>query len=360
MNDHLIDCHIYIVDDEPHNLVLLSKLLARHGFKRVTTCQQPEKVMGELNEVTPDLLLLDLTMPGLSGLELLDLLQGQIHSTPPLPVLVLTGDTRTDTRRQALSLGAKDFVNKPFDPPEVICRIQNLLESRLLERRLLNHSQELEALTYRRTLQLRANQLDTVRRLGLAAEYRDDLTGEHIARVGRYSSALARAAGLDETYQEQIGYAAQLHDIGKIAIPDSILLKRGPLSEEERSFMQQHVRFGLDILKGSDCPILRMAEQIALYHHERWDGKGYLQGLANDAIPLSARITSVCDVYDALTCERPYKRAWTPEEARAELFRGKGAQFDPQLVDLFLELPLGNVYLNGQGATSVCSTASSR
>lgn len=344
----IFSSHIYIVDDEPHNVALLSKLLGRAGFTNISSTTDPEIAIQELPKGAWDLLLLDLTMPEVSGLELLEFLQPLITTTPPLPVLVLTGDTRTETRRAALSLGAKDFVSKPFDPPEVICRISNLLESRLLELQLLVQNRELESLVDQRTQQLRRNQLDSVRRLGLAAEYRDDQTGTHILRVSSAAAMLARAIGQNEDYVTSIHYAAQLHDIGKLAIPDSILLKPGPLDSEEFNAMKQHVRLGSDILKGSDCPILSMAEQIALYHHERWDGRGYLRGLQGEEIPLCARILSLCDVFDALTSERPYKKAWSREEALAEIEKGRGTQFDPHLMDHFLRIA-SHINIYGQG-----------
>lgn len=333
-----LHCHIYIVDDETHNLTLLSKLLTRHGFTHVSVNSDPEDALIQIPRSECDLLLLDMCMPRMSGLELLENLQPLVQGTPPLPVLVLTGDTRTDTRRTALNLGAKDFVNKPFDPPEVLCRIQNLLESRSLQKRLLDQNSELERLVDERTSQLQLNQLETVRRLGQAAEYRDDQTGTHIVRVSQAASRLARALGQTEEFTSAIGHAAQLHDLGKLAIPDSILLKPGRLTDEEMQAMRQHVAFGAEILAGSDCPILSMAEQIARYHHERWDGNGYLEGLEGLQIPLCARILSVVDVFDALTSERPYKRAWSYAEALAEIQKGRGTQFDPELVDEFLRV----------------------
>ncbi len=333
-----LHCRIYIVDDEQHNLTLLSKLLTRHGFTQVTVNPDPEDALLQIPRSQCDLLLLDMSMPKLSGLELLENLQPLVHGTPPLPVLVLTGDTRTDTRRAALNLGAKDFVNKPFDPPEVLCRIQNLLESRSLQKRLLVQNFELERMVSERTLQLQLNQLETVRRLGQAAEYRDDQTGTHIVRVSRAASRLAQALGQKPEFISAIGHAAQLHDLGKLAIPDSILLKPGRLTDEEMASMRRHVALGAEILAGSDCPILSMAEQIARYHHERWDGKGYLEGLEGLQIPLCARILSVVDVFDALTSERPYKRAWSYSEALAEIEKGRGTQFDPDVVDHFLRV----------------------
>lgn len=334
----LLESRIYIVDDEPHNLLLLSRMLNKQGYVHVTTNGDPNLAIRELNEESWDLLLLDLAMPKLTGLELLKLIQPLVRDTPPLPVLVLTGDTRTDTRRAALNLGAKDFVAKPFDPPEVMCRIGNLLESRHFQKRLLLHNEQLDQQVKQRTAQLVRNQLDSVRRLGLAAEYRDDNTGRHILRVSTYALMLSHEMGQSEEFVTNIGYAAQLHDIGKLAIPDSILQKPGPLDAEQWQIMQQHVRLGAEILSGSDCPILRMAEDIALYHHERWDGKGYLQSLKGKEIPTSARILSVCDVFDALTSERPYKRAWTVDEALAEMVKNGGTQFDPTVMNHFVKV----------------------
>jgi putative two-component system response regulator len=337
----LMSSHIYIVDDEPHNLLLLSKMLTRQGYSNISTCSDPLVVKSELESRPPDLLLLDLTMPQLPGLELLEQLQPLLKGTPPVPVLVLSGDNRTDSRRAALSLGARDFVSKPFDPPEVLSRIHNLLEARNLQLRLLNQTVELERLVSERTAQLVFNQMDSVRRLGLAAEYRDDQTGTHIINVSRLAAELARAAGQDEDFVSRISHAAQLHDIGKLAIPDSILLKPGPLTADEWVVMKQHVDIGAQILQGSDCPIIRMAEEIARCHHERWDGTGYQRGLSGLDIPLSARIVSICDVFDALTSVRPYKAAWTAEQALEEIRLRAGTQFDAQLVDHFVNVVVG-------------------
>lgn len=334
----LMSSHIYIVDDEPHNLLLLSKMLTRQGYTNISTCSDPLVVRTELEASPPDLLLLDLTMPQLPGLELLEQLQPLLKSTPPVPVLVLSGDNRTDSRRAALSLGARDFVSKPFDPPEVLSRIHNLLEARTLQLRLLNQTVELEQLVSQRTAQLVYNQLDSVRRLGLAAEYRDDHTGTHIVNVSRLASELARAAGLGDDFVSRISHAAQLHDIGKLAIPDSILLKPGPLTADEWVMMKQHVDIGAQILQGSECPIIQMAEEIARCHHERWDGTGYQRGLSGLDIPVSARIVSICDVFDALTSARPYKAAWTVDQALEEISLRAGTQFDAQLVEHFLQV----------------------
>lgn len=350
----LLESQIYIVDDEPHNLLLLNRMLSKQGYVNITTNGDPLLAIRDLNEGSWDLLLLDMNMPALSGLDLLKLIQPLIRDTPPLPVLVLTGDPRADTRRAALNLGAKDFVAKPFDPPEVMCRIGNLLESRLFQKRLLDQNDQLDKQVKKRTAQLLSNQLDSVRRLGLAAEYRDDNTGRHILRVSTYAIMLSYELGESEDFVTNIGYAAQLHDIGKLAIPDSILTKPGPLDDEQWATMKQHVRLGAEILSGSECPILRMAEAIALYHHERWDGKGYLHSLKANDIPTPARILSVCDVFDALTSERPYKRAWSIDEALEEMVKNRGTQFDPDMLDHFVKV-VGNLRVDPAYASLIGS-----
>lgn len=336
----VLSSRICIIDDEPHNLLLLSKLLSRHGFRQIKTTGKPQEVYSMIQRGEIDLLLLDLHMPEVSGLQMLEQLQPYISpkTQTPVPVLVLTGDNSTDSRRAALTLGARDFVSKPFDPPEVICRIQNLLEARMLQVNLVFQSEQLEALVAERTQQLRENQIESVRRLGLAAEYRDDATGLHIHRVSQYSALLAEAAGQGPAFIEQIRQASQLHDIGKLAIPDSILLKPGALTSEERKIMQNHVAMGATILGGSSCPILRMAEQIARYHHEHWNGQGYLEGLKGEQIPLCARIVAIADVFDALISARPYKPAWPVSKALVTMEQSSGRQFDPRLFELFLDL----------------------
>lgn len=335
---HLHDSRIFIVDDELGNVQLLTHLLRTHGFTHIASTTDSEVASAELPGGDWDLLVLDLSMPEVNGLELLEYLQPMVKETPPRPVLVITGDRSPESRRKALELGALDFVNKPFDAHEVICRISNLLESRLLKLRLLEQNHELEALVERRTRQLREHQLDSVRRLGLAAEYREDQGGLRIARVTNAVCVLARAYGMNETFVENIGYAAQLRDIGQLAVPDSILHKPGPLDADEWQQLRRHVEFGANLLRGSDCPILMMAEQICLYHHERWDGKGYLEGLRGSEIPLPARLVSLCDAFDAMLSERPYRRALEFSAALDQVHKGRGSQFDPDLADLFLNL----------------------
>lgn len=336
LEEQTLDGLIYILDDEEHNVLLLEKMLKKQGFTRVVSTTFPDYFRVLMSQRTPDLVLLDLHMPGISGLELLEEVNPNPGSSARTPVLVLTADGRPDVRRRALQRGARDFVNKPFDPPEVITRIRNLMESCIWKSELLQKNRNLEELVQKRTLEVRERQMDILRRLGMAAEYRDDQTGGHIRRVGRYAAILADSLGLAPETCDCILHAAQLHDIGNVAIPDSVLLKPGKLKPEEREIMQTHTTLGAEILRGGDCEMLQMAEEIALSHHERWDGSGYPNGQAGALIPLSGRIVAICDAFDALTCDRPYKKRCSVEEAVQELRDKGGAQFDPVLVEHFL------------------------
>jgi putative two-component system response regulator len=229
-----------------------------------------------------------------------------------------------------LKEGAKDFLTKPLNEIEVLLRINNLLETRF-------YSSLLEQRVKERTKDLEKARMEVLQRLALAAEYRDDNTGQHTRRVGQISALVAANLNLPAETVELIQTAAPLHDVGKIGIPDSILHKPGKLTEEEFAVMKTHTKIGASILSGGTSPMLQLSEEIAMYHHERWDGRGY-EGISGDAIPIAGRIVSVADVFDALTHSRPYKEAWTTEDAVAEISRQSGTQFDPQVVDAFMKL----------------------
>jgi putative two-component system response regulator len=245
------------------------------------------------------------------------------------PILVLTADITTAAKHRALKEGARDFLTKPLDEIEVLLRIKNLLENRfhhiLLEKRVQERTQDLEK-----------SQMEVLQRLALAAEYRDDDTRLHTRRVGQIARHIALALGWSAEQADLIFRASPLHDVGKIGIADAILLKPGKLTEEESTVMKQHTLIGGKILSESDSSWLQLAEEIALTHHERWDGTGYPAGLAGEDIPLVGRIVAVADVFDALTHERPYKHAWSTEEALAEIKKQSGRQFDPHVVEAFL------------------------
>jgi putative two-component system response regulator len=327
---------ILIIDDEPANVEMLRRMLERSGLSRIQTTTDPREATRLYIEFRPDLVLLDLHMPHLDGLEVMDAFN-RIAEATYLPILVLTGDLSAEARREALSRGAKDFIHKPFSSDEVLLRIGTLLETRFLYLQIQSQNQILEAKVRERTRELEGAQLEIIERLARAAEFRDDNTGQHTARVGQMAALIARQIGLSDSQISLIRRAAPLHDVGKIGVPDSILLKLGKLTAEEFDVVKTHTMIGARILSGSKFPIMRLAEEIAFSHHERWDGSGYA-GIPRDAIPLAGRIVTVADVFDALTQQRPYKDAWPVEEALAEIERERGRQFDPDLVDAFLRV----------------------
>ncbi|MBA2301749.1 MAG: response regulator [Acidobacteria bacterium] len=327
---------ILIVDDEPTNIELLRRLLERAGFTRIQATSDPREASALYVEFRPDLILLDLHMPHLDGLGVMEQLN-QIAEATYLPILMLTGDLSAEARRDALSRGAKDFLHKPFSSDEVLLRIGTLLETRFLYLQIQNQNQMLEAKVRERTRELEAAQFEIIERLAKAAEFRDDNTGQHTERVGQTAALIAKQMGLSDAQVSLIRRAAPLHDVGKIGVPDAILLKLGKLTADEFNLVKTHTAIGARILSGSRFPILRLAEEIAFSHHERWDGDGYA-GMMRDAIPLPGRIVAVADVFDALTQPRPYKEAWPITEAIAEIDRQRGHQFDPALVDAFLRI----------------------
>ncbi len=327
---------IMIVDDEQSNVRLLERLLAHGKCGNVTGITDPREALTCFHELQPDLVLLDLHMPYMDGFAVLRALRAATATGEYLPVLMLTGDDDRSVREQALALGANDFVAKPFELSETLLRIRNLLETRRLHLVLGRENRSLEERVAERTRQLQESQFETLRRLAQAAEFRDDDTGQHTQRVGELSARLARVAGLDDDMVEHLRLAAPLHDIGKIGIPDTILLKPGKLSSEEFAVMQRHTTIGASILSDGQSSFIQMAETIALSHHERWDGSGYPNNLAGSDIPLVARVVGIADFFDALTHARPYRGA-VPVPAVLELMRSEsGRHFDPALLEIFL------------------------
>ncbi|HSM37487.1 MAG TPA: HD domain-containing phosphohydrolase [Longimicrobiales bacterium] len=329
---------ILIVDDEPANVRLIERILRGDGFHHLVSTTDPTEVLTLFAREKPDLILLDLWMPEKDGFQVLEDLVPWIPQDSYLPILVLTGDTSSDVKARALQGGARDFLTKPFSPGEVLLRIRNLLETRMLHLRLEVHNHLLEEMVRERTRDLQQARFEILERLARAAEYRDDQTGEHTRRVGEMAGHLAARIGAPAEHVELIRRAAPLHDVGKIGIPDGVLLKPGRLSSKELDLMRQHCLIGANLLSGSGVPLLDVAATIALTHHERWDGTGYPEGLEGESIPLAGRVVAVVDVYDALVHERPYKAAFTQEEAMAELEQGRGTHFDPQVVEAFLAM----------------------
>jgi putative two-component system response regulator len=283
-------------------------------------------------------MLMDLRMPEINGFQVLERLKQTVADFDYRPVMVITSDDDRETKQMALSSGARDFLSKPVSPVEVRLRVGNLLHTRFLQLELQRHAERLEDRVKARTAQLEEARIEILERLALAAEYRDDATGEHTRRVGQQSAALANALGLSLDEIEDIRRAAPLHDVGKIAMPDSILLKEGPLTDDQMDTVREHPTIGARILSGSRVPMLLIAEEIALNHHECWDGGGYPNGLKGEEIPMAARIVSIVDVFDSLTHVRPYKRAWTEDEALDEIESLSGSKFDPQVAEAFLRM----------------------
>jgi len=330
------NARILIIDDEEQNVEVLRRILMRAGYSRVETTTDSRDAAALYVQLRPDLILLDLHMPHLDGVGVMEQLS-EIAEATYLPILILSADVTPEARREALSRGAKDFVNKPFQQDEILLRIKTLLETRFLYLKIQSQNQILEVKVRERTRALEEAQIEIIERLAMAAEFRDDNTGQHTQRVGQMSALLARQLGLPDTQVTLIRRASPLHDVGKIGIPDTILLKLGKLTPAEFEIVKGHTAIGARILSGGKFPLLRLAEEIAFNHHERWDGFGY-GAIRGDDIPLAGRIVAVADVFDALTQQRPYKLAWPVGEAIAEIDRQRGRQFDVAMVDAFLRV----------------------
>jgi putative two-component system response regulator len=319
------------------NTRLLESIFSKSGYKNVTSTNDSRQAKDLYAQIKPDLLVLDLNMPNLDGFGVMEQLRELDHDSY-LPILVISHEEDQTVRFKALQSGAKDFLNKPYDRVEVILRIRNLIEVRMLHNEKVDQNKLLEDKVKERTQDLYNTQLDVIQRLARAVEYRDNETGMHTIRMSHYSACLAAEVGLSTEDCETLLMAAPLHDIGKIGIPDSILRKPGKLTPEEFAIMKTHATIGGQLLTGSTSKYLEMARVIALSHHEKWDGTGYPNGLAGDNIPLLGRICGLCDVFDALTTRRPYKDAWTTERTLEELRKGAGKHFDPHLVECFIKI----------------------
>jgi putative two-component system response regulator len=308
--------HILVADDEATNLQLLRQILQDHYC--LLYAKDGARALELAHQEHPDLILLDVMMPGMSGYEACRQLKS-LPDTEAIPVIFVTALADTVDELAGFEAGAVDYIMKPVSPPVVRARVRTHL-----------------ALT--RMEELRETRLQIVQRLGLAAEYKDNETGLHVIRMSHYARLLGLAAGMSEQQADELLHAAPLHDVGKIGIPDRILRKSGKLDEEEWKIMRSHVAIGAKIIGEHAGGVLAMAHRIALSHHEKWDGSGYPSGLAGEAIPFEGRIVAVADVFDALTSVRPYKAAWSIEQALDYLRENRGKHFDPALVDLFVTL----------------------
>lgn len=324
--------HILVIDDEDANLRLMRSMLRHAGYRNVTTLTDARLLEHHLAATPPDAVILDLHMPHRDGFAVIEALQPFVVAEH-LPILVVSGDGSSAARHRALALGARDYLTKPFDLTELTLRVRNQLETRLLYQDVRKQNRALLEAVHGRTQELEHTRIEMIERLATAAEYRDDDTGRHTERVGTLAARLAGVLGLPAAETHLIQRAAPLHDVGKIGIPDALLRKAARLSAEEMAVMQTHTLIGANILSGSDATLLRVAEVIAVSHHERWDGHGYPYQLAGEEIPLPGRIVAVADAFDALTNDRPYRKALSLEASMQEIVAHRGTQFDPRVVD---------------------------
>ncbi|MBX9635585.1 MAG: response regulator [Magnetospirillum sp.] len=328
---------VQIVDDNETNLMLFEQLALKVGSDiQVETYADPLVALASCKVTMPDMIVVDYMMPGMDGHEYVEAIR-QIPSARDVPIVMVTAAADRTVRQKALELGVSDFLAKPVDPSEVRVRFANLLALRRSHLQLRDRNRWLAEEISKATATVIEREQELVLRLSKAAEFRDPETGAHIVRMACYSELIARRLGLPNDICELLLRAAPMHDLGKLGIPDGILLKPGRLTEDEFAIMSRHPEIGHEILAESDSQLIRMGAEIALSHHEKFDGTGYPRRLAGDAIPLMGRIVAVADVFDALTSERPYKAAWPAEKARKLLEDNSGSHFDPACVRAFLE-----------------------
>jgi len=353
------DARIMIVDDEPLNIMTFRQHLKGEGYRNFVTTENPREALVMIREEQPDVLLLDIHMPHISGLDIV-----RVMALDPvmqhIPVLILTASTDPAVRRKALDLGASDFLAKPIDPNELLPRVRNAIILKQHYDMAANEAARLEQQVERRTRQLEATRQQLILSLARAAEHRDNDTGNHVIRVGRYAALIASALDYPTSKLAMLEQAAQLHDVGKIGIPDSILFKPGkldhdqydlmkrhcaigkqiiePISEKDWEILKTHTRRGESLLHVRSSPLLMLAARIAQTHHEKWDGSGYPLGLSGEDIPLEGRIVAVADVFDALSSARPYKKPFSREKCFAILEEGRGKHFDPRVLDAFFKM----------------------
>lgn len=330
-----MEMRVLVIDDSQINVTLLCRLLEKLEHCSSIDFLDPELALNWCSKEAPDLILVDYMMPSMNGIEFISHFRALPHCKD-IPVLMITANDELALRYQALEVGANDFLIKPVDKIEFLARTKNMLALRCNQRLLEDRAAWLKAEVEKATAEIRAREQETILRLSKAADSRDPETGAHIVRMANYSRLIAQNLQLPEAVQQMILEAAPMHDIGKVGIPDHILLKPGKLTVDEFSIMKNHAKLGFQILDGSASETLQMGAEIALAHHEKFDGSGYPLGLSGAAIPLSARIVAVADVFDALTSERPYKQAWEIDKAVNFLQEGSGQHFDPECVKAFL------------------------
>lgn len=349
---------IMIVDDEQLVIRVVRRFLSSDGYENFITLNDPREAIEAIDREKPDVVLLDIMMPHITGLDLLKIRQ-KTSSLQHIPFIILSASSENQIKRDALQLGATDFLSKPVDPSDLVLRVQNALTVKRHHDHLANYAIELERQVRERTKQIEKSREQIIHCLARAAEYRDNETGEHVIRVGKYCAVIADQLGFGPEYCREIELAAQLHDVGKIGIPDSVLLNPGKLNNEEFDVMKTHCGLGMQIMEpladaegervrrhtdmggfimdGVDSPMLELAATIARTHHEKWDGTGYPFQLNGENIPIEGRICCVADVYDALCSERPYKPKFPIQKCLEIMLSERGSRFDPIVLDAFFE-----------------------
>lgn len=360
---------IMIVDDEMINIEVVKAYLEEEGFTNFLTTTRSTDAIAMVRNEKPDIVLLDINMPHVSGLDILETMRND-HELKLIPAIVLTASHDPQIKLNALRLGASDFLAKPVDPSELMLRLQNVLAVKAYQDHLAKYSERLEEQVRLRTAELVLSRQEAIHCLARAGEYRDDDTGHHVTRVGRYAALIARELGFDQATTDLIEQAAQLHDVGKIGIPDAILHKPGkldsqeydimrahcgigrriinPLTNEESIRLKTHATVGMQIMGSTNSPVLKLAAVIAATHHEKWDGTGYPHQISGDKIPLEGRIVAVADVFDALSSARPYKEAFPIEKCLQILREGRGTHFDPYVLDAFLRCQDEAISIRGE------------
>ena len=354
---HSRTARIMIIDDEMINIEIVKAYLEEEGFNNFLTTTDSTTAVEQVRSEKPDILLLDINMPHVSGLEILETMRAS-KELRLVPAIVLTASNDPEIKLKALRLGASDFLAKPVDPSELMLRVQNVLAVKAYQDHLADYSVQLEKQVKARTQDLILSRQEALHCLARAGEYRDDDTGHHVTRVGRYARLISEELGIESDRLDLIEQAAQLHDVGKIGIPDAILHKPGkldpqefdlmrshcdvgrkiinPLSHEESIRLTTHTTVGMQIMGSTNSPVLRLASVIAASHHEKWDGNGYPSGISGTEIPIEGRIVAVADVFDALSSSRPYKKAFPLEKCLQILIEGRGTHFDPDVLDAFM------------------------
>lgn len=327
---------ILVVDDEPAILRMLDRVLTRAGFS-VTAVNNGLAAITEIDGYSPDLIIIDYMMPKLDGFQIISRLKND-PQWQNIPIIMMTAYDNVQNHVRAFDCGADEFLPKTANPSEIVARIRYHIRVKVNKDNLLNTRDDLEKIICDQSDQLKEASNEIIWRLAAASEYRDNETGTHIRRMAHYSAAIARAMGLPDKISRAILSSAPMHDIGKIGIPDSILLKPGKLTEKEWEIMRMHPIIGAKILEGSNIGIIKMGKGIALTHHERWDGKGYPNGLKETQIALPGRVVALADVFDALTTERPYKPAFSIERSLQIISEESGKQFDPDVVAAFFAI----------------------